>query len=898
VRKRIGRVAEAIGDGERVDWRALTRDSHPDDRKALDNLRTLATLTGLRPAGRPQPSLDADRRPLSLVWRALLLIAALQAACGTSFAAYALITRGATSVTLLIALSMVSLGASAVVLLIFGRDTRTGALAALLLLLASAASQPFLHNLSTTPVLGILALGMYPDAFLPFFAWTFTRDFPQVIRFSRLDDICRLGALVSLGCGAGLFAINLAIARLPELTGTVGLQVFQRGGTSLYWALVIGLMAAALVVMVGRRRQAGPAERTRVAFFLWSLAVGLLPLVIIVSLEELIPAFDRFTSEPAYAGAVNCVIYVSVLSIPFTTTYAVIVQRVLDVPVIVRRTIRRALARQSLMIMGAIPLALLGWELVVNRNRTIAEFLSGPQAVAALGCAGAILVLLAVRGPLLELIDRWYFRDDVNFAPRLVEFTESLSRARSRRQLGELANGLVAPLLQAEFADVWCRQPTDFVSLRGGGTPLKDGSALVAMLADGSGPLDLTQAQIERLLPDDDRQWIQSNRVSALVPLTREGTLHAVMVVGYRRSESGFSSDALLFLSTAAAAAALAQVRLERDLSAGALHAESPPPDPPATECRHCGLVAASDAIACSCGGDLRTAALPQLVAGKFWLEALIGRGGMGIVYRARDRALSRPVALKTLPQLTRRGAERLKTEAQRMAAVPHPALATIHAVEAWQGAPVLVLEFLAGGTLATRIDRGPLPWGDAVSMTLEIADGVRHLHSHNLLHRDIKPSNVGFTAAGHLKVLDFGLAQAFEDEDARAPGQPHEAGPMASHLAGTLTYLPPEGLRGVPPSPAFDLWAMAMVLYESVAGGHPFLRPGHNADTTVALVRQGVVPDVRSCCPDCPEPIAAFLRRSLQVRPSARPVDVESFVVDLTKAAELAGWTRRSARL
>ena len=117
----------------------------------------------------------------------------------------------------------------------------------------------------------------------------------------------------------------------------------------------------------------------------------------------------------------------------------------------------------------------------------------------------------------------------------------------------------------------------------------------------------------------------------------------------------------------------------------------------------------------------------------------------MGVVYRARDLALNRAVAMKVLPRVLPQSAARLRREARAMATMQHPNLAVIHAMESWHGAPVLVLEYLAGGTVADRIRYGPLPIGDTIGTGVRIADVLHHLHRAGYLHGDVKPSNIRY---------------------------------------------------------------------------------------------------------------------------------------------------------
>src|SRR6185295_2520810 len=168
-----------------------------------------------------------------------------------------------------------------------------------------------------------------------------------------------------------------------------------------------------------------------------------------------------------------------------------------------------------------------------------------------------------------------------------------------------------------------------------------------------------------------------------------------------------------------------------------------------ASECVTCGAVLPGDAEACACGGRLSSAAVPIQVAGKFVVERRLGAGAMGTAYLARDLTLQRAVVIKALPRRVAGAARLLESEARAMARVSDSRLALIFGVESWRGAPLLVMEYLAGGTLAARIKRHPLTPSEALAMGSTLARGLQALHDTGVLHRDIKPTNIAFGAEG-----------------------------------------------------------------------------------------------------------------------------------------------------
>ena len=168
-----------------------------------------------------------------------------------------------------------------------------------------------------------------------------------------------------------------------------------------------------------------------------------------------------------------------------------------------------------------------------------------------------------------------------------------------------------------------------------------------------------------------------------------------------------------------------------------------------------CGCVTEPDEPSgCPCGLDPAEISAPKLLAGKYRLARRLGAGGMGAVYLARDLQLERDVAVKTLADASGSRLVSLKPEAWAMATVTHAAVAQIHGVESWRGRPFLIVENLAGGTLADRLRQGPAPAAEAVSMAAVLGDALGALHRAGYLHGDVKPSNIGFTSDGSPKLL------------------------------------------------------------------------------------------------------------------------------------------------
>ena len=281
---------------------------------------------------------------------------------------------------------------------------------------------------------------------------------------------------------------------------------------------------------------------------------------------------------------------------------------------------------------------------------------------------------------------------------------------------------------------------------------------------------------------------------------------------------------------------------------------------------------------------------------GVYQVRALLGRGGMGEVYRAHDPALARDIALKVLPDAFALNPEsliRFQREAQLLAALNHPNIAAIYGLEEGHGTRALVLELVDGPTLADRIVHGPIPVNDALAIAFQIGDALDAAHAQGIVHRDLKPSNIKVRADGTVKVLDFGLAKAFEPSTSLTPDNsqsPTLISPAATRIGvimGTAAYMSPEQARGRAVDKRADVWAFGCVLYEMLLGARAF--DGDDVSETIARVIERE-PDWTALAAVAPPPVVRVVRRCLQKDPKRRLRDVADAVLELREAIDTPG--------
>ncbi len=213
-----------------------------------------------------------------------------------------------------------------------------------------------------------------------------------------------------------------------------------------------------------------------------------------------------------------------------------------------------------------------------------------------------------------------------------------------------------------------------------------------------------------------------------------------------------------------------------------------------------------------------------------FKITAKLGEGGMGEVYRAKDTKLGREVAIKVLPEAFARNTERMarfEREAKLLAAINHSCIATLHGLEESEGRQFLVMELVEGETLAEGISRRPIPLDEAVPLFIQIAEGLEAAHEKGIIHRDLKPLNIKVTPDGKVKILDFGLAKAFEDESAASVDSSQSPtltmGTALGAIMGTAAYMSPEQARGKRVDLRTVVWAFGCCLYEALTGKRLF---------------------------------------------------------------------------
>ncbi len=800
---------------------------------------------------------------------------------------------------LLAAVALTFGGVGTALLLGSAGDRRTAYLGLFLLVCASApAHRLFLWITPLPPILTwffVLRLAL-PEAFMPLVLWLFVREFPRVLHLSPLEGALNLGVRASVFTGAMSFLANLAgtLARpsAPETAPFVGWLTRTHHSGS-YWAGSFVLILAALVMALRRSREAPDEERRRVFFLLAGLALGITPTALVVVLDAFLPAFHRVLDTPGGLLLASTVAYAFILTVPFTAAYSVRAHRVLEVRFVLRRAAQRILARSTLTIALLLPSAALMAHLYRHRDESLDALLTGGRGAWLMALLVGASLLLAARRRLVALIDRAFFKTDADLREAL---TRATPRLHGSATADEAIDHLVAEVLRAlrvESAAYLVRSADAavFQPIRGSARVLALESALLAVLSEDAAPLVTEPDAPESLfpwLPEAERQWLVDGGVSLLAPLrSSAGDLVAILALGPKRSDTTFADEELVFLETLCTTASLALEN--RSLMGREARGAEAGDESPAGECLTCGTVTSRAGDPCACGRPTTGTPVPITLNGKFRLLRFLGRGGMGIVYLAEDLELGRQVALKTLPRLSAELSLRLRREARSMAAVTHPNLALIFGAETWRGTPILVLEYLAGGTLTQR--PGPHdPW-DILAMGVALARALQAMHARGLLHRDVKPSNIGFTSEGVPKLLDFGLARLLGESGPQMQLAPFASGrdsqdlTRTDHIVGTPLYLAPETIGGHKPAASQDLWALAMVLYEAIAGEHP-LRTASGLDPN-AIGKE--LPDIRSYREDCPQPVAAFLGRALHPDPARRPQtagDVEATLAGLVAGA------------
>ncbi len=278
-------------------------------------------------------------------------------------------------------------------------------------------------------------------------------------------------------------------------------------------------------------------------------------------------------------------------------------------------------------------------------------------------------------------------------------------------------------------------------------------------------------------------------------------------------------------------------------------------------------------------------ASLPGTRLGPYEILSLLGAGGMGEVYRARDSKLGREVALKILPPAFAADSERMarfQREAQVLAALNHPGIAAIYGLEESGSMRALVMELVEGQTLAERLKQGPAPLEEVLSLARQIAEALETAHERGIIHRDLKPENIKITPEGKVKVLDFGLAKAIAAPSSSADDNAANAGTQsptrevaetkAGLVMGTAGYMSPEQARGKPLDRRTDIWAFGCVLYETLVGRRAF--PGETVSDCVAAVLTKE-PAWEAMPEGVPVRLFALLQRCLQKDPRRRLRDI-----------------------
>ncbi len=599
-------------------------------------------------------------------------------------------------------------------------------------------------------------------------------------------------------------------------------------------------------------------ERRRIRMAVYTAVPG----VIGYAVKEGLPIVAMLTGAraPVFPWPVAAFLQFLVLLPAFGLTYAVGVARVLGPALVLRRGLQYALANRALAVLTLLPAAALVYALLSKNLVQIVT--SGSVLYLVLFLATVAIARYRERARLW--LDQQFFREEYDARKILLSLA---SRVRFETDPGDLASLVVQQIDQALHPEVTGMlasgiadgQMVPVTSVGRDLAPLALDGGIVTMLRWSDEPLEIFMDDPRspaRRLPPAEIGWLERTGAALMVPvLGAERALVAVLVLGAKRSEQAYSKEDRELLASIAAQVGLGLdvARLRRRV------AEQAPTTtaqmtrmlaPPMMECPRCGRCEdAGTAICPADGAELRAGPTPRVIDNKYRIDQLLGRGGMGAVYRSRDVRLDRQVAVKVVrPDLLddNDARRRFRREAQLVARLQHPGIVSIFDFGTLDsGGAYLVMELVRGEDLRRVLHReGRLDAARAVRILSAVCAAIDAAHQDGVLHRDLKPENIllpGGTADFSVaKVLDFGVAKLVAEpphgiEQDRS--DVHATLTMAGTIVGTPAYMAPEQLRAAPPGPRTDVFALGVIAYEMLTGDLPFGR-GTLTDVVLAQAR------------------------------------------------------------
>lgn len=759
------------------------------------------------------------------------------------------------------------------------QDHRAEWLGALLTMIGCPLVRPLIGGDGATPL--ALLEAFHPEVFTPACAWGFAASFPIDLK-DRPARIVRGVASACVAVGAALVVLGLVTVAGPDSLRPIAnaLHRVPRNRVSPVWLLQMGLSAPTLLVLLWRTATAPPHARSSARLFIGALSLGLAPITLELLAEGIWPAYGIAMHQPSTEPWITGLVFLGLGTLPFTMGYAVLFDRVVETRIALHAAAQYLLARYIVGLSTLIPFGGLVFYLIRHREDSLSSLFSGGERPSILlGSAVAGALAMRFRPRLVHALDRRYHREPYDGSRVLGQLTGAGGPttavelgARVRREISHAFHAPVEVFLLQDDPTLLQASGSDL-------PPIPIFSALLRLGETGAPTLDLLTdggRELVAALPPDECRWLFQNDVR-LVTCVRSRALGPVGLIGAGPKLSGlsYSQDDREFLTAVGSAVGLTfdSLRLRRSHVPAAA-------EPAARECEGCGSVYPPEAGRCRCGRPLSDGTVPYVLRGVFRFERRVGSGGFGIVYRAVDLGLGRTVAVKVISSARPEHVEALVREARRMAAVSHRHLAVIHGVERWRQTPLLVQEYLDGGTLAQRMLAGPLKRRDVAELGTVLADVLERLHRDGIVHCDVKPSNIGYAQDDAIKLFDFSVARhvapAFADGGTAAT--PSGGGPLDSvgALAGTPFYMSPEAIRGVAPEPGFDWWGLSVVLFEALAGRRPF--DGADTPDLLASILFRQARSLHEFRPDLPGEIDHFFARAFDRAPAKRPVDGAPF--------------------